>query len=194
MWCKCFLSSSYSIWAKWWRSREFETVMFCVCRRTCPWLTFCLWGTAVCLSRKCGRCVRSVYRLCRASDPPTFFTPCASHPTHWPSTPMGMFASWSSSVVSLHSEYFRTICRVVTVKYVPSEWINEFLIKEQLNSSDPMTMLWALALERVFLSSPSSLRSTPWLDSTCGKVNRLDDLQRHTWGLTDEITYQKINN
>lgn len=78
--------------------------MFRVCRRTCPWLTFCLWGTAVCLSRKCGRCVQSVYRLCRASDPPTFSTPYASHPTHWPSTPMGTFASWSSSVVSLQSE------------------------------------------------------------------------------------------
>lgn len=74
-------------------------------RRMCLWQTSFLCGTAVCLRRRCGRCVQNVLWPCRASDPPTSSTPCVSHQTLWPSTPMGMFASWSSSVVSLQHRH-----------------------------------------------------------------------------------------
>lgn len=69
-------------------------------RRTSRWPTSSRYGTAACRRRRCGRCVQSASKHYRASDPPTCSTHCALRQTLWPSTRMGMCASWSSWVVS----------------------------------------------------------------------------------------------
>lgn len=65
-------------------------------RRTSRWPTSSRYGTAACRRRRCGRCVQSASKHYRASDPPTCSTHYALRQTLWPSTRMGMCASWSS--------------------------------------------------------------------------------------------------
>lgn len=91
-------------------------------RRTSHWPTSSRCGTAAWRRRRCGRCAPSASRHCRASDPPTCSTLCASRQTLWPSTRTGMCASWSSWVVSPHRRrtrslsYERKACKHFNVK------------------------------------------------------------------------------